>query len=113
MINPVIKFSHRYRKMPDFERFKKHLVAEIFLVRDKKDLSDYFRMMDTIYLQDGHAKEYPLPDGPLIIILLISFPEVGFERFIWTTIRRWTPQKESYYRGIRGKDVEIEIKEEG
>jgi hypothetical protein len=29
----------------------------------------------------------------------------------WTTIRRWTPQKEKYYRSIIGEEVKIEIAE--
>ena len=29
---------------------------------------------------------------------------------IWTTIRRWTPEKEDYYRSHIGEEVKIEIK---
>lgn len=30
---------------------------------------------------------------------------------LWTTVRRWTPRKEAYYRGLRGQMFDIEVEE--
>ncbi len=64
-----------------------------------KDFLEY----DTEYAE-GY---YPLPKkGKYMVLTLFT------NGILWTTIRRWTPQKESYYRGFIGHDVDIVIKEE-
>jgi hypothetical protein len=42
-----------------------------------------------------------------VIVLFL----IADDRRTWTTIRRWTPQKEKYYRSIIGEEVKIEIAE--
>ena len=102
-----IKFSHEYCKMPIPLPPKEHIdhakLLEVF-ISDKKELHESFINYDTRIKTDYRKKEYyPLPNGKLIILLLCTDVE------IWTTIRRWTPEKEKYYRSIRGQNVEIVI----
>lgn len=100
-----IKFSHRYMKMPsNVEMFDTYLL-EVFRAY-KKDLSPAFLEYDTIY-PSGH---YPLPDGELIILLLQTDHSDTKYR-LWTTIRRFTPEKYRYYRQLRGNRVDIVIEE--
>ena len=69
---------------------------------DGKDLSQNFIDYDTHIEPSGF---YELPKG-LVLVLLFAESETVF-----TTIRRWTPQKEKYYRSMMGNEFEIEIKE--
>ena len=102
-----IKFSHKYYKFP--AAFEKSKLAQI-IVMDEKDISKPFREYDTVCTsniqEDGF---YPLPKGKVILILLIANAGMGW---LWTTIRRWTPEKEKYYRSKIGEIFECEIKEE-
>ncbi len=111
-----IKFSHEYEKMiPGCYRECSTKILEIF-VSTKKELSEGFIKYDTEIktYQDPVSeyiepkKYYNLPDGKLLIILLTTENSLG-DMNLWTTIRRWTPEKEKYYRGIRGQRVEIVI----
>jgi hypothetical protein len=97
MKNPVIKFSHRYKKMPPY--FKSTYISDV----EKKnymDLTEEFIKSDTEIAGGGF---YELPLGELLIIKLYTD---GHE---WQTIRSWNPEKEKYYRSIIGKEVEIKI----
>lgn len=88
---PAIKFSHRYHKMPpdpDPSRLIEVLVA------NRATLHSAFVEYDTAIIGGGN---YPLPSGKVLVLLLQA--ESGE---LWTTIRRWTPDKEQYYRGLRG-----------
>lgn len=93
----VIKFSHRYKKMPV-------VLNPTFVTGLEKanyyDLGQKYIEMDTETV-DGQF--YPLPKTDLLIIHLYT------EGKDWQTIRRWTPQKEKYYRGLVGHEVEIKI----
>ena len=44
--------------------------------------------------------------GDVIVLTLFTKEETG--TWLWTTIRRWTPQKEEYYRKLIGMEVEID-----
>ena len=106
-VRPKLKFSHRYAKMP--ENTENTILLEV-LKAHYPDLSPEFRVYDTQY-GSGY---YPLPKADLIILLLVSYTSNaggGFNEALWTTIRRATPEKEVYYRGLRGKKIEIEITE--
>jgi hypothetical protein len=83
----IIKFSHRYLKMP--EGFERSQLLDVISI-DLKDLSKPFRDYDTSF--DGGS--YPLPkSGKYIILMLLS--EKGH---LWTTIRSaYPPKKASYY----------------
>jgi len=101
-----IKFSHTYTKMPfDIENTK---ILEVFIT-ELKNLSPEFIEYDTQI--EGKGGNYPLPKGKLIVLLLSSLQDDSMAWQQWTTIRRWTPDKEKYYRGIRGQRVEIVIEE--
>lgn len=105
--NPIIKFSHRYAKMPEIVDDTK--LIEVFSTK-YRDLSDWFRVYDTEY-DIGY---YELPRGELLVLMLISRePNAagGSNEHLWTTIRRRTPEKEAYYRSMRGKQVNIVIEE--
>jgi hypothetical protein len=99
-----IKFSHTYTKMP-FDREQTKLL-EVFITY-KKDLSPEFLWYDTQI--EGISGNYKLPDGKLLVLLLLSLQDDSLAWQPWTTVRRWTPEKEKYYRSIRGEMVEIVI----
>lgn len=109
---PKIKFSHMYEKMPIGES---HGTLLEVLIADKKELSESFIQYDTTYLEwnwvgnlrHPEIRNYPLPNGKIIILLILS----EHQKRLWTTIRRWTQEKEVYYKSLRGKSVEIEINE--
>lgn len=97
-----IKFSHIYHKMP------KDLSAPTMLMAvftaDTKEFGELFVKWDTLILNDEEGVDfYDLPKGKVLVLLLITIEQV------WTTIRRWTPQKETYYRSLIGQDLEVEI----
>jgi len=89
-----IKFSHEYTKMP--EDFEESALLEVFTT-DRSDLCPEFVEYDTAIVNAGN---YPLPKGKLLVLLLQT---KHFE--LWTTIRRWTAEKEQYYRGLRGEFI--------
>lgn len=92
-----IHFSHKYYKMPDLATHSTRLLQ--VLVADSKEFSNEFISYDTTF--NGGA--YPLPKGKVLILLLFTGDR------LWTTIRRWTPQKEKYYKELMRKYVEIVI----
>ena len=99
-----INFSHEYYKFP--VAYKESLLVQT-IVMDESALSEEFKLYDTCYktqyMGDGY---YPLPKGKIILLLLIANSGKGW---LWSTIRRWTPEKEAYYRSIRGQQVEIVV----
>ena len=115
----IIKFSHNYFKIPYEEWIPNtRLTAKILevLISEKKELSKDFIDYDIGFLECISKEEqkyrkgyYPLPDGKLLILLLLTTNSSGAH--LWTTIRRWTPEKEEYYKSLRGKVVLIEIEE--
>ena len=107
----TIKFSHEYYKMPQFinEKTSSTIIIGVEKQRIEK-IDSTFLHYDTVFNIRGGVEEYfPLPKkGDVLIIFLFSF-NLG-ERHIWTTIRRWTPRKEAYYKDLIGQRVRIEIK---
>lgn len=102
----VIKFSHFYSKMP--RDYRLSMLLQVLPIR-LEDLSPEFRHYDTTYLDGGEEKQYPLPaTGDYMILLLQAGSGHGH---IWTTIRRRTPEKEKYYRGLVGKVLNCEVLE--
>ena len=100
----TIKFSHRYVKMPDDVTYTR--ILEVFIA-NKNDLYKGFVEYDTL-IDTTAYEHYQLPPGKLIVLLLQSASKSSYS--LWTTIRRWTQEKEKYYRGIRGQYVNIEVK---
>jgi hypothetical protein len=96
----------------------KATLLEVLFVGSKEELSKEFINYDTEYHQWNHFEKridinhFPLPKGALIVlILMINKP--GANPFLFTTIQRHTPEKEKYYRELRGQTVDIKfIKEE-
>ncbi len=104
-----IKFSHRYMKMPDLEKTITFLLEVVTI--DQKELSSDFVDYDTSYFE-GMGRElikrnFSLPKGKVLILILNS--PYSFKANLWTTIRRYTPEKERYYKGLRGQEVKIVI----
>jgi hypothetical protein len=67
-----------------------------------RDLSNVFIAYNTGILNSHNY--YPLPKTDVLVLLLIAD-----DGRTWTTIRRWTPQEEKYYRSITGEEVKIEV----
>lgn len=107
-----IKFSHDYVKEPFYTDTT--TLLEVFTV-DRKDLHESFIKYDTeirTYQEPTSQyiepkKYYNLPNGKLLILLLHSFNYDTVTRQLWTTCRRWDKEKETYYRGLRGMNVQI------
>lgn len=105
----TIKFSHEYEKMLDDMENHQYdtTLLEVFKT-EFKDLSEGFKAYDTWIKGEpmfNPNSYYPLPKTMLIVLLLKT------DRFLWTTVRRWTKEKEEYYRGLRGKNVKTEIRQ--
>ena len=96
-----IKFSHTYSKIP--ENPDPSRLLETFVV-ERSDLHRCFVNYDTLIAQGGG--NYSLPKSKLLVLLLLS--EGGQ---LWSTIRRYTPEKCEYYRGMRCKTFKIDVSE--
>lgn len=105
-----IKFSHDYLKIPEYIKnllndlkgteFVSVTLLEVFVV-DK--ISEPLIEYDTVY-QDpktGRFEMYKLPKGKVLVLLF----EKDFN--VFTTIRRWTPEKEKYYKEGIGESFEL------
>ena len=68
-----------------------------------------FKLWDTTYSSDFMEAHYALPKSGKVIILILLSEGNLFNQALWTTIRRYIPYKEKYYRGLIGQEVEIEI----
>jgi len=95
----TIKFSHKYFKMPSIDT---SVLLQV-LTMDIKDMSPAFRAYDTEY----EGGSYPLKgSGKYMVLLLFAGNE-----HLRTTVRRWTPEKEAYYKSRVGEIVKIQITE--
>lgn len=100
----AIKFSHRYLKMKD--GFEQSILLAVLPVK-LEDLGLDFLLYDTSYMEGMEEKQYPLPaKGDYLILVLQAGSGRGQ---IFTTIRRRTPEKEAYYRGLIGEVLECKI----
>lgn len=106
-----IKFSHRYLKMKD--GFERSTLLDVLPV-DLKNLSIRFLEYDTVYEDAaGNQDHYRLPRRGAYMILILQNHTIGYNGHVWTTIRRRTPEKEAYYRGLIGQEVECVVSEAG
>lgn len=102
-----IKFSHHYPKLHG------QTAAHLLHVKlcDRSELSESFIEYDTVYEIEpaiGVCSEpvlghYQLPNGRLMVLVFL-----GNNLFPFTTVRRWTAEKERYYRDGIGKRFDIE-----
>jgi len=93
-----IKFSHKYRKLSGVKNNKAILleVIPVKLENLHKPFLDY----------DTDNGKFILPK--LGIYLMLIFISDGF---LFTTIRRSTPEKKKYYDGCIGQEFDVEIAE--
>jgi hypothetical protein len=97
-----IKFSHEYLKFPKgFKWGNSYRLLHVFL-EDSKNLRKDFLDYDTIYSEGEEVKSYKLPVGK-VLVLLFDAHEFG----CFTTIRRFTIEKEKYYKGAVGAFFEF------
>lgn len=94
-----IRFSNVYSKMPPNP--DPSTLLEVFVVDD--DLHKGFTDYDT---QISGGGKYKLPPGKKLVLLL----QTG-DGSLWTTIRRFTPDKSVYYMNLRGQKMSIVITE--
>ena len=99
----TIKFSHRYTKLPDTISSGDDVTLLEVLNSRFQDLHQSFIRYDTT---TDTGELYPLPKTGSCLVLIFLFQGV-----IFTTVRRQTPEKERYYRGLRGKVLRLEIME--
>lgn len=98
-----IKFSHIYNKFPPNWNTEATMLLQVFIT-DKKELSEDFIRYDTGYATFAKAAEYyPLPEGKLLVLMLLT------GKNLWQTIRRYTPEKEAYYKSLQGRAIEIVV----
>jgi len=110
MTTKTIWFSHHYYKMGDSETAKLLAVFKTHYNELGKDFIEF----DTAYNEVTHERgetivceaHYPLPKTDLLVLLFQDSDG------LFTTIRRWTPQKETYYREAIGEQFQIVIEEE-
>lgn len=98
----VVKFSHRYLKMP--RDYQASTLVDVFTL-DARLLSESFIEYDATKFDGGL---YILPrNGKVLVLMLLT----SINKELWTTVRRHTPDKEKYYRGLIGQMVECKIVE--
>lgn len=106
----TIKFSEIYEKMPCYSGSppKYAILLEVFKVKTK-ELHPRFIEYDTIYFdkEKNNFSYYQLAEGEVLILLLKS--EFSLHQELWTTIRRFTPQKYEYYKNSKGEQFKIDI----
>lgn len=111
---PKIKFSRYYPKLMNMQSEEPLFIenAMLLAVLDVRleDLPEPLLQYDTHFVDASFDDDYfPLPcKGDYLLLLFTKF---GM-RDIFTTLRRSTPRKREYYRGLIGKEFEVVIKEE-
>jgi len=103
----TIKFSHYYLKMKDFDLERPFTLVDMVTV-NLSNLTPSFIQYDTTYTEQGIDnifQKYPLPKGDLITLYLVQ------DFHLITTIRRYTPEKFSFYTSWVGKEVMLKIVE--
>ena len=105
----TIKFSHYYLKMRGFDLERPFtLVAVRFTTGER--LTTSFIQYDTTYTErgiDNVFQTYKLPKGDLITLYLVQ------DFHMMTTVRRYTPEKFSFYASLIGKEVLLKVIQEG
>ena len=112
MKKPKIKFNHHYLKLDflyDLIYDKKTYLIGVSKVHIERLPQDFIRY-DTAYrgqkVESGgfYTELYPLPEkGTYLLLVLFTYDNV------WTTLRKWTPEKEKKYKALVGQEVEIVI----
>jgi len=98
--------SHWYEKLRGINESEPVTLLEVFK-SNTTHLSASFLDYDTIYFENGKQKKYPLQKNMQCLVLLFA---QGNKLF--TTIRRFTESKFTYYETAIGEDFELEENEE-
>lgn len=105
-MNRKINFSHEYLKFAG-KKPKTGILLHVFL-EDSKELSKDFVEYDTAYRDESsNLGFYELPKGKVLVLLFGIIDNSCF-----TTIRRWTPSKELYYKSSIGEVFDVIIESE-
>lgn len=109
--NNTIKFSHHYFKF-GYPACNSGILLEVFKT-NSEDLCKQFVEFDAIYHADTDeaVKFYPLPKGEVLVLLFESNSGYNPNYGVWTTVRRYTPEKEAYYKARRGQKFDVIINE--
>lgn len=96
----TIKFSHDYEKLPANWEGENAYLMSIGMPIHLEDQTRAFLEYDTAIMGGGN---YPLPAKGKYLLLLFAM-EAGT---VFTTIRRWTQEKEAYYRKNLGNKFRL------
>jgi len=96
-----IKFSHNYYKFPMKLPFTAKLLQALVVHYDS--LSGVFLDYDTEYYGNKFGDQYYQLPKTSLILLILKLEGNG----LFTTIRRYTPQKWKYYKSHEGDEFEI------
>ena len=112
---PTIKFTHAgYRKLYNPVSDTPVKTARLLDVVDFElsSMSEPMRDYDTTYETDDQDGKYPLAQHGLALLLIFQKPTQGMKAFnVFTTIRRYTGEKQRYYRSMIGKVFDVVITE--
>jgi hypothetical protein len=96
-----IKFSKEYRKLPPDANGR--LARLLFVHKIKlENQSEWFVKYDTESIDGSH---YELPKKGDYLFLLYELTDGT----MFTTMRRWTVEKEKYYRSLEGQFLEVVV----
>lgn len=98
---PEIKFSKHYKKLPPDANGKLATLLDVHKIM-LQNQTEWLLKYDT-EAQDGSF--YELPKQGEYLFLLFEL-ENGC---LFTTLRRWMPAKDAYYRSLKGKFLKVVI----
>lgn len=102
-----IKFSHDYLKLPDHWNGKFAMLKGVHNILLEKQ-NPALILYDTVFWVDKERREkgwYDLPaEGKYLLLIFEMYDKGGF----FTTFRRWTSEKEEYYRSNIDKQFVLE-----
>ncbi len=97
----TICFSKSYLKLPEDANGRTALLLDVHNI-----LLEY---QEPAFLEyDTRARDgtkYELPEKGAFLLLIFELVNGG----IFTTMRRWTPKKDKYYRSMRGLGFEVVV----
>lgn len=104
-----IKFSHHYLKHPTLVK-NNSIVTLIEVLNSRfEDLHKSFIEYDTTTVNN---EKYPLPKRGDCLVLLFFGNGLSWDTAeLFTTVRSSTPEKERYYKGLRGQKLVVKIEE--
>jgi hypothetical protein len=104
-MQPEIKFSNDYFKLVAIDKSANNLLLAFRTHYNSLDKD--FIAYDTAYEgKDGKMSFYELPKTEVLVLLFFSK-----NGELFTTVRRYTPEKERYYQSLVGKWFRVIIRE--